>query len=253
MIQITQLRTTLLVGLAASFGVGWVALFAFWPLGSLRIVSPRWSEATIFLWDAALSLLFFLQHSGMARTKVRTRVAVVTTPIYQPAIYAISSGIVLVTVLLLWQPSAIHLFALARPWRYVAQGFSIASLLLFVWAFRSLRAFDPLGLSPLIGHLRSKPFRSCAFAATGAYRLVRHPLYLAAIVLLWSCPDVNADRLLFNGLWTAWIVAATFLEEVDLIAEFGDTYRFYRRSVPMLIPLTRTRSGRHEEEEQLPS
>src|ERR1019366_1861454 len=105
MIQATKLRTALLVGLAASFGVGWVALFAFWPLGSLRIVSPHWSETTILLWDVTLSLLFFIQHSGMARAKVRTRVAAVTTPIYQPAIYAISSGIVLVIVLLLCQPS----------------------------------------------------------------------------------------------------------------------------------------------------
>jgi hypothetical protein len=106
-------------------------------------VSPHWSETTILLWDAALSLLFFIQHSGMARTKVRTRVASITTPIYQPAIYAISSGIVLVVVLLLWQPPAIRIFALARPWRYVAQGSSIASLLLFVWAFRSLQAGPP--------------------------------------------------------------------------------------------------------------
>ena len=55
MIQAPKLRTTLLVGLAASFSVGWVALFAFWPLGSLRIVIPHWSETTILLWDAAVS------------------------------------------------------------------------------------------------------------------------------------------------------------------------------------------------------
>jgi protein-S-isoprenylcysteine O-methyltransferase Ste14 len=48
---------------------------------------------------------------------------------------------------------------------------------------------------------------------------------------------VSADRLLFNVLWTAWIVAGTVLEEADLTAEFGDAYRAYRRDVPMLLPL----------------
>jgi protein-S-isoprenylcysteine O-methyltransferase Ste14 len=39
------------------------------------------------------------------------------------------------------------------------------------------------------------------------------------------------------------MVVGTFLEEADLIAEFGDAYRSYRRAVPMLIPLTKRGGG----------
>jgi protein-S-isoprenylcysteine O-methyltransferase Ste14 len=45
--------------------------------------------------------------------------------------------------------------------------------------------------------------------------------------------------LLLNGLWTAWMVVGTLWEEADLVAEFGDAYRSYRRAVPMLIPMTK--------------
>jgi len=54
--------------------------------------------------------------------------------------------------------------------------------------------------------------------------------------MIWSCPDMTTDRLLFNVLWTGWIVIGAFLEERDLVAEFGDTYLEYQRKVPMFIP-----------------
>ena len=239
-----------LLVLAAGIGAGSVVAFVGWPLGTLRIVGPRWPQAMVLLWDGALSMLFFVQHSGMIRRNVRARMAAVIAPVYQPAIYAIASGVVLVMIVLLWQPSEVRLFTLTGPSRHVASGLSVAALGLFVWGLLSLRSFDPLGIALLAGHLRAKPARPCGFTIRGAYRFVRHPLYLAVIVLLWSCPDVTADRLLFDVLWTAWIVVGTVLEEEDLVAEVGDEYRAYRRSVPMLIPLPKIAARLHVEGER---
>jgi protein-S-isoprenylcysteine O-methyltransferase Ste14 len=241
MIQPTKWRTRILMVLAALLGVGSVVVFALWPLGTLRIVRPQWSEPLLLSWDALLSLLFFVQHSWMLRKGARARLAAVIPPVFQPAVYATASGIALLVVVLFWQPSAVQLFVLAPPWRYLAYGFTLAAFALFIWGFRSLRSFDPLGIRPLANHLRSQPSPPCPFAVGGAYRFVRHPLYLAILVLLWSNPDLTADRLLFNGLWTAWIVVGTFLEETDLVAELGDTYRAYQRAVPILFPLPRMR------------
>jgi protein-S-isoprenylcysteine O-methyltransferase Ste14 len=252
MMEPTKWRTRILIVVAAVLGVGSVALFAFCPLGSMRLARPQWSEPLILSWDALLSLLFFVQHSSMLRKGARAYLAAVFPSIYQPAIYATVSGLALLAVVLLWQPSAVRLFTIDPPWRYVAQGLSFAALALFVWGIRSLRSFDPLGVAPLTAYLRSKPAQSCPFAVRGAYRFVRHPLYLAIIVLFWSNPDLTADRLLFNGLWTLWIVIGTLLEEADLVAVLGDAYRSYRRSVPMLIPLPRARPDRPTEGKQEP-
>lgn len=233
--QPTKWLSLLILVLAIAIGAGSIVAFG-WPVGMLAIVRLQWSEAAVLSWDAALSMLFFLQHSGMVRRSMKTRLIALVGPTYQPAVYAIASGIALLVVVLLWQPSGIRLYTLTGFGRRVAQGFSVAAMGLFVWGFASLRAADPLGLGGLVGHLRSRPVTPCAFAVRGAYRIVRHPLYLAVIVAVWSCPDVGADRLLFNVLWTAWIVGATVLEEADLVAELGENYRAYRRRVPMLIP-----------------
>ena len=71
----------------------------------------------------------------------------------------------------------------------------------------------------------------------GPYRWVRHPLYLFMILMIWFYPDLTRDRLLFNLLWTAWIVIGSWFEEIDLISEFGDAYCQYQKRVPMLVPL----------------
>jgi protein-S-isoprenylcysteine O-methyltransferase Ste14 len=236
MIQPTKWLSIILLVLAIAIGAGSIVAFAGWPAGTLAIVRLRWPETLVLSWDAALSMLFFLQHSGMVRRNVRARFCAAFAPMYWPATYAIASGIVLVVVVLLWQPSGIRLYNLTGLARRVAQGFGFAAVGLFVWGFASLKSFDPLGVAGLAGHLRSRPAPQCGFAVRGAYRFVRHPLYLAIIVAFWSFPDVTADRLLFNVLWTAWMVVGTVLEEADLVAEIGGAYRAYRRTVPMLIP-----------------
>jgi protein-S-isoprenylcysteine O-methyltransferase Ste14 len=65
---------------------------------------------------------------------------------------------------------------------------------------------------------------------------MRHPLYFGVLLIIWANPDVTADRLLFDILWTAWICVGAWLEEADLLRDFGDAYERYRRKVPILIP-----------------
>jgi len=83
------------------------------------------------------------------------------------------------------------------------------------------------------------------FTVRGPYRWVRHPLYVFVIVLIWSSPDLTMDRLLFNVLWTIWIVVGAFFEERDLVADFGGEYIEYQQRVPMLIPYKRPVKANH--------
>jgi protein-S-isoprenylcysteine O-methyltransferase Ste14 len=224
-----------MIVLAVVLGVGSVALFA--AMGSLSFAQRGWPESGILAWDAALSFVFFLQHSGMVRRRFRARLATVIAPRHQGAVYAIASGVVLTLVVVLWQRSETHLVVAEGAPLWIARGCAVLAVAIF---FRSAfvlgSLFDPLGLVPIKAHLRGTSDRPSTFVVKGPYRWVRHPLYSCILVLFWSNPDLTADRLLFNVLWTAWICVATVLEEADLVADFGDAYRDYRRKVPMLIP-----------------
>lgn len=225
-----------IMALAVLCGVASIALFAAFPVGTLHVLRLRWPETGVLCWDGGLSLAFFLQHSGMVRSSFRAWMAGVIPPRYHRAIYAIASGVVLTLVVALWQSTGNYVLVLQGPGRWVAQGAAVVAIALFVWGALALRGFDGFGLAPIKAYLHGSTEQPPVFVVRGPYRWVRHPWYLCVLMLIWSCPGLTTDRLLFNVLWTAWIVVGTRLEERDLVNEFGDAYVNYRRKVPMLIP-----------------
>ena len=66
---------------------------------------------------------------------------------------------------------------------------------------------------------------------------MRHPMYLALIVYLWS-QTLSITEVVINSVLTIYIIIGTKLEERKLILEFGDAYIKYKQEVPMLIPFT---------------
>ncbi len=226
----------LLIGLAALLGGGsLVAYTAFLYAGSFSLVSLGLGHSGALWLDAGLSLLFFIQHSGMVRRPFRLWLNQLVPEEYIGAVYAIASGVFLAALLIFWQEGT-PVFTASGIFRLLFRMLFWLSLLGFLWGGLSLKSFDPLGIRPVLDRLRGRIPGRMPFTARGAYLMVRHPLYLFSMLMIWSCPDLTTDRLLFNLLWTVWIVIGAFLEERDLINEFGDMYREYQRRVPMFIP-----------------
>jgi protein-S-isoprenylcysteine O-methyltransferase Ste14 len=70
------------------------------------------------------------------------------------------------------------------------------------------------------------------------YKHVRHPLYTATLLLIWSIffiqPQLN--NLISCLSITVYTLIGIVFEEKKLIKEFGDAYIQYRNKTPMLIP-----------------
>jgi len=227
----------IMIGLARIFGGMSLLIFMiFLFVGSLSLLDMHLDESGVLWLDAGLSLLFFIQHSGMIRKPFRRWLARFIPEEYTGAIYAIASGIVLLLVILLWQTSTQTVVTLSGLLRWSLRAVFFLSLFGFYWGVKALRVFDPFGLRPILNRLRGRNPMPMPITVAGPYRWVRHPLYLFMILMIWSCPDLTSDRLLFNLLWTVWMVVGSYFEEIDLIAEFGDAYREYQKRVPMLVP-----------------
>jgi len=223
---------------AANFfgGTSLVALGVFLFVGPWRIFELSRTTSGALAVDAALCFWFFVQHSGMVRKSYQDRLALRIPRHFHAAIYAIVSGVVLISLLVLWQPTEVVLVTIEGPLRWCMRGWFVAALFGFVWGIKSLGSFDGFGIRPIKAKLAGRQLREQPLRIRGPYRWVRHPLYTFVLVLLWSSPDITADRLLLNTTWTAWIVIGSFFEERDLVAAFGDEYRRYRQRVPMLVP-----------------
>lgn len=194
------------------------------------------NEQTNLYIDTLLCFLFFFQHSFMIRKGFRKWLSGFMSPNYIGAFFSVFSGLFLLILMLFWQKSASFQFEFDGMLYWLIRALFFLSIIGFYITIRSLRPFDPFGIREILRHLKGKASTGSFFTVRGTYQWVRHPLYFFSLLMIWAQVSVTTDRLLFNGLWTLWIIIGTFLEERDLIASFGDEYRNYQRNVPMLIP-----------------
>ena len=77
------------------------------------------------------------------------------------------------------------------------------------------------------------------YGSTGAYGWIRHPVYLGAL-LIWLGFGVGSATWWIVALTVAYVLPAYVVymrdEEAMLEQAFGEEYRRYRSSVPMLVP-----------------
>ena len=76
----------------------------------------------------------------------------------------------------------------------------------------------------------------------GAYGLVRHPLYLAGIIIFTFEPNITRNWLTVAILADAYFIYGAVAEEKRLKDKFGAEYVQYMQSVPMFIPRLRARN-----------
>lgn len=227
------------LALVLSAVIGITALVAFTVFlftGSWVIVVLYNDTRAVLAFDLFLSLAFFAQHSGMIRKSFRAWLERFTPEYYHGAIFSIASGICLYCIIFFWQVSEQTIVTANDPVRFGLRVLFLTALGGIVWCNLALRSFDSFGLRAIRCHLRGKQQPVAAFTESGPYRWVRHPQYFCILVMIWSCPDLTADRLLFNVLWTTWIAVGALLEERDLTVTFGHQYKEYQSRVPILIP-----------------
>ena len=65
----------------------------------------------------------------------------------------------------------------------------------------------------------------------GVYGIVRHPLYLGWLLVVFGTAHMTGDRLAFAVLTTTYLVVAMPWEEQSLERQFGAAYRRYKERV----------------------
>jgi methanethiol S-methyltransferase len=228
--------TWALIALSGFLGGGSLVAFGgFLALGPWAGVDLELGPASGLGLNALLCLAFFITHSGLLREPVRERLAPLIPRELQSAWYGLLSGASLLLLILLWQPVGPETSLSGLP-RIIFRAAFVLALAGFAWTGLSLKSLDALGIEQARRFLRGRKTRPGPLTVRGPYLWVRHPFYLFSLIMIWSSPDISLDRLLFNLLFSAWIVVGTYLEERDLARQFGDDYKRYQGRVPMLIP-----------------
>jgi protein-S-isoprenylcysteine O-methyltransferase Ste14 len=134
-------------------------------------------------------------------------------------------------VCFMWQPLPGTVWEVRGPAAIVLSTLQIAGIVLTIAAARVV------GVWELAGVKQPDLTQSIEFRASGPFGLVRHPIYLGWILMLFPMPIMTTSRLLFAVVSTAYLVAAIPLEERLLVENFGDKYRTYQSEMRWrLIP-----------------
>lgn len=190
--------------------------------------------------DLLLLTLFAVQHSVMARPAFKAVWTRIIPAAAERSTYVLFSSLALIALFRFWQPLGGQVWSLESTLGQVLMygGFAFGWALVLYSTFL-INHLDLFGLRQVWLELRGEPYTSLAFKVPGAYRLVRHPLYVGWFFAFWCTPNMSVTHLLFAVVSTAYILAAISFEEHDLLAAHPE-YADYRRRVPMLLPRLRS-------------
>jgi methanethiol S-methyltransferase len=112
----------------------------------------------------------------------------------------------------------------------------LAGIYLFIAGGRHYSWATLLGISQIRAEQTDSPSSDGdTFAASGIHNVIRHPWYLAGIMIVWA-QDLSLPVILNNIVISVYFIVGSFLEERKLVLEFGEKYREYQRTVSMLVP-----------------
>ncbi len=198
--------------------------------------------------NAALLTLFAMQHSVMARPAFkRWWTRIVPQPI-ERSTYVLLASLCLILLFKYWQPMGGVIWNIeAEPIQILLNticltGFGIVLISTFL-----INHFDLFGLRQVWFYFIGEKYQPLPFKTPFFYKHVRHPLYLGFIIAFWSTPTMTIAHLFFAIMTTAYILTAIQFEENDLIKEFGQRYKDYKKSAPMIIPFVKISKRRNSD------
>jgi protein-S-isoprenylcysteine O-methyltransferase Ste14 len=210
-------------GMSRSLGPfeGWTAwaanalLLAQFPLGHSLLLTPRGQR-----------VLAALAPAPHGRTLATTT-------------YAAIASAQLLLLFAFWSPSGVVW------WR--AEGWALWAMTALYgasWLLLSKASFDagPTVQSGLLGWwslIRGVRPVFPPMPERGLFRVIRHPIYAAFTLTLWTVPTWTPDQLFLAVAWTAYCVLAPLHKERRFDRLFGARWRAYRARTPYWLPLPR--------------
>jgi len=186
--------------------------------------------------NLALVMLFGVTHSVMARDWFKRWLTCYVSPAAERSTYVLQASAFLLLAMVLWQPMSQVIWALNGWAMLAAYAFFAIGLVVVLWSTFLIDHFELFGLRQVWRHQTGQAMPESSFRTPSLYRLVRHPMQLGVVIVLFATPQMTAGHLLFAVAMTAYILIGLMFEERALVRAFGARYRAYQKCVPMLVP-----------------
>ncbi len=197
---------------------------------------PEAPLGTALFINALLLGIFAVQHSVMARPAFKRWWTRIVPPAAERSTYVLFSSLALILLFALWEPMGGVIWSIdSEAGRWAAWSAYGLGWLVLLYATFAINHFDLFGLRQSWAAFRGREPEPLKFVQPWIYRVVRHPLYVGWLLIVWATPVMTVAHLVFALLATAYILIGIQFEERDL-ADAHPEYADYRKRVPALIP-----------------
>lgn len=235
----TRLLSRRVLGLIYGFGNQALFLITVWYLfWFLRDGSINQAHGNWLFRDCMLALLFAVAHSVVLLPRTRKFLSQWIPTAFYDSTFCVITCVCLLLLFFGWRTSEFVIWELNGVLQLVVRTcFYLSWLALFYSLWLTGLGYQN-GWTPFYYWLRKQPAPQREFKPRGAYRLIRHPVYLSFLGLIWFVPRMTLDHAALTAIWTAYIFYGSFLKDLRLLHYIGEPYREYANQVPgyPLIP-----------------
>ncbi|HET6328365.1 MAG TPA: hypothetical protein VFG04_27025 [Planctomycetaceae bacterium] len=220
--------------LGIAFGALTQILFLVTLLPLYRFLRNDWASAPAGpLWiDAALALGFAIPHSILLYPPTRKLVTRWLPSELYGCLFCLATCASLCLQFSLWRGSPIVVWAWPEKLQPLIHVAFLCCWGLTLYALWLTGLEYQTGIGPWWHWVRRRAVPRRQFAPRGAYRYLRHPVYLGFLGLVWFTPVLTADRVLLIGIWTGYVFVGSYLKDRRLAHSLGEPYLRYLREVP---------------------
>ena len=219
--------TGLAIGVATQILFLWTAyhLFLYLRYGG----NP--SQAFSIWIDLLLAIFFAWPHSLLLMPQIQKGIRRYLPAGWLGLLHCIATCVSLILLFQFWTTSDIYLWRF-EGWANQAMlaAFYASWLALFYSLYLTGLGYQT-GLIPWWHWLRGTAMPQRPFVTHGAFRYMRHPVYLSFLGLIWFTPNMTIDHAILTFIWTIYIYLGSYLKDRRLERFIGQAYREYGRRV----------------------
>jgi protein-S-isoprenylcysteine O-methyltransferase Ste14 len=199
-----------------------------------------------------LFTVFAVSHTFLASRKIKSRLAenLGDKIAFYRLFYNITSLLFFAAAYFIAPKPDVIVYDLQYPFDIITFALQVLSLVGLVWAAKPIDMKEFVGVSQIERFLKGgynvdDLDEKQELKIIGAFKFVRHPIYLFSILFLGLRPTMDLFYLIMFICLVVYFYIGSVYEERKLVEMFGQDYIEYQNSVPRLIPIKFKRKSKN--------
>ncbi|XZE43331.1 methyltransferase family protein [Pirellulaceae bacterium SH467] len=211
------------------FGIGTQLLFLYTVVFLFLFLRYGTEQGYASWWfaDLVLAVGFALPHSLLLAPPVQKWMKAYVPSAWIGCVHCSVTCISLLVLFRFWGRSDAYIWNLHGASEYIVLGLFYLSWVALFYSLWLTGLGYQTGLTPWWYWFRGEKQPPRQFVTRGAFKWMRHPVYMSFLGLIWFTPQMTLDHAILTVVWTVYIYLGSYFKDQRLIRYIGQPYVDY--------------------------